>query len=319
MSGLVSILIPVYNRREMVATAVDSALRQTYPDIEVVIGDNRSTDGTFEYLREKYGQDGRVRLFQNPRNVGPVQNWINCADVARGSIAKILFSDDWIEDSYLDQTVPYLSDGRVGFAFSPTWIVFPDKRRRILDSLPRSGTYKSERFLEDYLFFWDMPASPGCAIFRTTDVRHCLGTRIPSRTGLDFARYGAGVDIMLFLITLSQYPRFACALGTSAFFRVHAGSLSMSNDLYVYYDVARRSFCENLRPSYLREFDYSRRAVRVTNPVYAKEFAASTEIGFVLRVSFLLKKIGRRARYTMRRLWTDVWHALAGRGLGRFG
>ena len=59
---LISILIPNYNYVRYVATAVDSALAQTYPNIEVVVSDNCSTDGAWELLNERYGADPRRRL-----------------------------------------------------------------------------------------------------------------------------------------------------------------------------------------------------------------------------------------------------------------
>ena len=49
---LVSILIPVYNREKAIITAVECAVNQTYPNIEVVCVDNASTDNTWTVLQE---------------------------------------------------------------------------------------------------------------------------------------------------------------------------------------------------------------------------------------------------------------------------
>jgi len=50
---LVSILIPVYNREKLVQKAIESAINQTYKNIEVIVVDNKSTDKTYEVLKEK--------------------------------------------------------------------------------------------------------------------------------------------------------------------------------------------------------------------------------------------------------------------------
>ena len=66
-AGRVSILIPVYNREGMVCQAIDSALAQTYPDKEVIVVDDCSTDGTAAAL-ERYG--GRITVVRRSKNGG---------------------------------------------------------------------------------------------------------------------------------------------------------------------------------------------------------------------------------------------------------
>ena len=66
-AGKVSILIPVYNRSDLVCQAIDSALAQTYPDKEVIVVDDCSTDGTGAAL-ERYG--GRITVVRRSENGG---------------------------------------------------------------------------------------------------------------------------------------------------------------------------------------------------------------------------------------------------------
>jgi len=94
--ALVSILIPVYNREKLVKRAIESAINQTYENIEVIAVDNKSTDRTYEVLKghaEKYPD---VKVYQNKENLGPVRNWKKCLEYSSGEFIKILFSDDWI-------------------------------------------------------------------------------------------------------------------------------------------------------------------------------------------------------------------------------
>ena len=98
---LISILIPNYNYIKYVATAVDSALAQTYPNVEVIVSDNCSTDGAWELLNERYGADPRVLLHQNERNVGMVANFDRLLALARGRYIMCLSSDDFLYPPHL--------------------------------------------------------------------------------------------------------------------------------------------------------------------------------------------------------------------------
>jgi glycosyltransferase involved in cell wall biosynthesis len=67
-SALVSIIIPTYNNRSVVTEAIGSSLNQTYENLEVIVVDDGSTDGTEQLLKEKY--KGRIH-FVRQENKGP--------------------------------------------------------------------------------------------------------------------------------------------------------------------------------------------------------------------------------------------------------
>lgn len=207
-----------------------SALVQTYTDLEVVVVDNASTDGTWKVCQRLADQDPRIRIHRNPNNIGPVRNWQRCAELARGEFSKIIFSDDSIEPDFLQKTVPYLSDTRVGFVFTKTLSgTSHDDARMFFTSLPRSGTYPSKRFIVESLCGGDVPLSPGCALFRTTDLRSNLASRLTSPTINDFEQHGAGPDVLIYLLTAIHYENFAYVNEPLTFFRAHHGSISESS------------------------------------------------------------------------------------------
>ena len=82
-SPAISVLIPLYNAEKFIAQAIESVLQQTFTDFEIIIVDNFSTDTSFEIAR-KYTNDNRVKLFQNPQNIGMVRNWNQCILYATG-------------------------------------------------------------------------------------------------------------------------------------------------------------------------------------------------------------------------------------------
>ena len=92
----VSVIIPTYNRLSMLKEAVDSVLAQDFEDLELIIVDDGSTDGTSEEIRT-YG--GRVKLIQQPQNRGVSAARNRGILQARGKYIAFLDSDDlWVKD-----------------------------------------------------------------------------------------------------------------------------------------------------------------------------------------------------------------------------
>jgi glycosyltransferase involved in cell wall biosynthesis len=82
---LVSIGMPVRNEARHLAEAVASLRAQTWPDWELTISDNASTDGTEEIARSLAAGDERIRYERLPADVGPRENWNRVARGARGA------------------------------------------------------------------------------------------------------------------------------------------------------------------------------------------------------------------------------------------
>jgi glycosyltransferase involved in cell wall biosynthesis len=90
---LVSILITSYNRAAYIKAAIESALAQHYPNTEIIIVDNCSTDGTKSIL-ENYVSEEKIRIFINDVNIGQFPNRNKAASLAKGKYLKYLDSDD---------------------------------------------------------------------------------------------------------------------------------------------------------------------------------------------------------------------------------
>ena len=71
----VSIAITVYNQAHYIGQAVESALAQDYPNLEVVVSDNHSTD-PIEEVMGRYTSDPRLKYFRNETNMGMIGNFI---------------------------------------------------------------------------------------------------------------------------------------------------------------------------------------------------------------------------------------------------
>ena len=94
--ALVSVLMTAYNRELYIAEAIDSVLRSTYENFELIIVDDGSKDRTVEIARGYQEQDRRIRLYVNEVNLGDYNNRNKAASYARGKYLKYLDSDDII-------------------------------------------------------------------------------------------------------------------------------------------------------------------------------------------------------------------------------
>ncbi len=103
MSEQISICIPTYNGSQYLRECIDSALYQTYYNVEILIVDDCSTDDTFEIAQEYASYDNRIRVIQNKENAGLVGNWKNCIEAASNNWIKFLFQDDILSPTCLEK------------------------------------------------------------------------------------------------------------------------------------------------------------------------------------------------------------------------
>jgi glycosyltransferase involved in cell wall biosynthesis len=81
----VSICIPAYNGDQFISQAIESALAQTFTNLEIIVVDDGSKDGTVEIAESYAVHDSRVRVYRNAQNLGLPRNWDRCRDLATGN------------------------------------------------------------------------------------------------------------------------------------------------------------------------------------------------------------------------------------------
>ena len=107
---LVSICIPAYKAEATIKEAVQSALAQTYRNIEVIVVDNASPDNTVEVVRAI--DDPRVTISVNDQNYGPVENWNRAVAATKGKYVKLVCADDAIEPTCVARQVQVLEQNK---------------------------------------------------------------------------------------------------------------------------------------------------------------------------------------------------------------
>jgi glycosyltransferase involved in cell wall biosynthesis len=123
----VSVILPTYRRNEYLRLALESALAQTYGDIEVIVSDN-GPSAEVEQLVHSY-EDPRVRYRHNGGNIGAMRNALAAYACARGAYIVNLHDDDLWEPTYLARLVPALeAHPDVTVAFADHSIMRPDGR-----------------------------------------------------------------------------------------------------------------------------------------------------------------------------------------------
>jgi succinoglycan biosynthesis protein ExoO len=112
----VSVVIPVYNSASTLRAAVTSVLRQTLEQIEILIVDDASQDGSLALARELAMNDSRIRVLALPANRGK-SNAMNVAiSEARGAWIAVLDADDWYEPERLATLVALAESRSVALA-----------------------------------------------------------------------------------------------------------------------------------------------------------------------------------------------------------
>ncbi|MFC5996710.1 glycosyltransferase family 2 protein [Pseudonocardia hispaniensis] len=86
--------LPVYNGAQYLPEALDALLKQSYPDFELLISDNASTDATMEICQQYRARDERIRVFRQSRNIGACPNHNFLVHQARGELFKWASHDD---------------------------------------------------------------------------------------------------------------------------------------------------------------------------------------------------------------------------------
>ncbi len=141
----VSVVIPTYNTRDCVRTAIDSALRQQGVPVEVVVVDDASSDGTADFVCEAYGQDERVRVIRCEKNGGPSAARNIGFNAARGAWIGLLDSDDWWKPNRLERLLvhageaDFIADNIMGYDVAagietgPIYEKIEDRRLHLID------------------------------------------------------------------------------------------------------------------------------------------------------------------------------------------
>ena len=152
----VSICITVYNKEKYIAQSIESAISQDYKNIEIVIHDNASTDGSVDVIK-KYLSDNRIKFYRDEINSGMYYSFKTALDKATGEWVTFLNSDDyWIDKTFISQAVNRASKfGDIVAVCGGYKIIYENEANRIWDLSDNTEEVVegTELFLRGYEFW----------------------------------------------------------------------------------------------------------------------------------------------------------------------
>jgi glycosyltransferase involved in cell wall biosynthesis len=227
---LVSILIPTYNGERFLRPALRSAMEQTYKNLEILVGDDASTDRTPEIIRAAEATDPRVRGIRYPQNIGAFENPVHLLREAQGEYVKYLLHDDVLHTDCVRRLVRGMqATPDATLAFSRRVLINEEGRTRPDGELPAlrdAAGLVDGRELGNIVLeaCHNIIGELTTVLFRRTDVHPADLWQVDGR------RVDCLNDVQLFLMLLSRGPAYYEPQALSRF-RLHQGQNGSHPDL----------------------------------------------------------------------------------------
>lgn len=110
-----SICVPTYNRCEQLKRQVDYLLKEMVDGIEIIISDNCSSDGTYQYLLSIENPEKGVFINRNESNLGTEGNMYQCAHIASGEYIYFLSDDDILKSGFISELLCLLQNNDIDY------------------------------------------------------------------------------------------------------------------------------------------------------------------------------------------------------------
>jgi glycosyltransferase involved in cell wall biosynthesis len=222
---LVSILIPTYNRPGYFRLALESALNQTYKNIEIIIGDDSTDNETEKLVKKSYlNRYSNIKYYHNEKNIGQFDNDLKLYDMATGEFINFLMDDDLFEVNKIQKMMEYfIQDYNKEVSLITS-------HRKIIDDKGNGkdifgGTEKifnNDAIIDGNLLGNFMLRNnvnwigePTTVLFRKENLKEPFGM-------FNGRRYGCNVDQASWLNLLSQNKAIFIN-DTLSYFRIHSG------------------------------------------------------------------------------------------------
>jgi glycosyltransferase involved in cell wall biosynthesis len=224
----VTVVIPSFNCARFIREAVDSALAQTVPPLEVIVIDDGSTDNTPEIMAV-YATDPRVRYLRQ-KNAGPSTARNSGIRAAQGEFIAFLDADDRWKPNKLERQLDKFSDDDIGVVFSGSRVFDKQGIRSENRAKESSCADMLQSLITTTAFF------PSSVVVR----KRCFDT-----CGL-FDESLKKVEDREMWIRLAKRYRFGCTPDCLVDYRLHAGALNMQTDGMeeAFRETLRRAFAD---------------------------------------------------------------------------
>ena len=117
-TAMVTVVIPTYNQKpEFLSACIESVINQVYTNIEIIIADNHSDNGTSQLMAAYEQKDSRIKLVKPPQHLSLVKNFAFAAKQVKTKYFSFLSSDDWVYPYWLQKMLPAVINNDVAWAY----------------------------------------------------------------------------------------------------------------------------------------------------------------------------------------------------------
>jgi glycosyltransferase involved in cell wall biosynthesis len=230
---LISICMPVYNAGIYFEAAINSALQQTYTNIEIVIVDDQSTDNTLEQAKHFAEKDNRIHVYKNEQNLGLVRNWEATINLAKGAWIKFLFQDDILDSTCVETLYSLCKKNNTEFGLCARDFIFDDNADKKFIAYFKNDIIKSENIFKTKDLF---TPSETIEIIKHYPVTNVLGepicTLFTKKIFLEVGGFNRQMKQMMdyeFILKIILHHNFSYTNKSLTQFRIHNKSTSSTN------------------------------------------------------------------------------------------
>ena len=163
----IDILIPTYNRKDYLKKAIDSILKQSYKNINIIISDNNSNDWTNELVNEYLSKYGNIFYYKQEKNIWPWNNYKKCLyEYAKSDYILFLSDDDELfDEKYIEKAIEVIKNNKdIVIVMSNTKLVYDDLNLEFVENKKIQNIIDWKNFFINY-WIWDYSISWCNAIF----------------------------------------------------------------------------------------------------------------------------------------------------------
>jgi glycosyltransferase involved in cell wall biosynthesis len=143
---MISVIVRVYNAAPYLSRCVDSLLRQTYTEFEIILVDDGSTDGSGALCDDYAAKDGRI-VVHHQVNGGNVSAWKTGVRLSKGEYLCCVDSDDWVEPEMIAAMAARLENRHGEIVCCNHTIDRGETRKEVKHGLP-AGVYEDVKLAE---------------------------------------------------------------------------------------------------------------------------------------------------------------------------
>ncbi len=228
---LVSVMVPIYNTQEFLPRCLDSILRQTYTNMEIILVNDGSTDDSLPICKGYAAKDARIRLISQT-NQGIIAAKKAGLKLCHGKYVMFVDSDDWIEPELLETMVRAMQECDCSLVCTNVYMDMENDMIVKRNAIP-AGIYATDQIAKDLFYYQDTD--------RYGILPYSVAKLYPRETLKDVLEH------------ISNEIRYAEDKAIVFSFVFQNSNVCFLDDMYYHYCIRKGSACQSENQDYLVE------------------------------------------------------------------